>query len=172
MSEQNEQNAGSIGGDQVGKDKVGGDNFNVTTGNIKGSNVVGKGNTQTVTTTTTNNTASAGGPDEPGAPTSGANDTADGPGYTFEVKSIYGHKHQRGLVEIYVNGADFSALMLPDDARDLALNLLQCAEAAESDEILIRFLTQRIGLKDNRAKAGILNDFRQIRQQVEAEKGN
>lgn len=163
-----EQNTGSVGGDQVGKDKVGGDNFNVNTGTVA-NGVIGKGNTQTVNTTNTNNTASAGDPDEPGTPVSGANDS-DGPGYVFSVSSMYGHKNQRGLVEVHVNGADFSTQMFPDDARALGYSLLEAAEAAEGDEALIKFLTQRVGVTDERARAGILTDFRKIRQQTKGAK--
>lgn len=164
----NEQNAGSVGGDQVGKDKVGGDNFNVTTGNV-GHGVIGKGNSQNVTTTTTNNTAAAGSPDEPGTPVSGANDS-DGPGYVFSVSSMYGYEQRRGLVEIYVNGADFSVQFSPDDARALAYNLLEAAEAAESDETLIEFLNQRLKITADYAVAGILTDFRKIRAQIKGAK--
>jgi len=52
--------------------------------------------------------------------------------------------------------------MSPAEARDLAMNLLMCADASEGDAFLITFLRRRVGA-DNEAVAAILQEFRDWR---------
>jgi|GEM_PF-7042916 len=60
----------------------------------------------------------------------------------FVVTSLVGMNTGKPLVNIAGCGADVS--METSDARDLALNLLSCAEAAEQDLCLYRFLTEEM----------------------------
>lgn len=52
--------------------------------------------------------------------------------------------------------------MSPTEARDLALNLLMCADAAENDAFLVTFLRRKVKA-DDRAIAGILQEYRKWR---------
>jgi hypothetical protein len=52
-----------------------------------------------------------------------------------------------------------------DLARDLARNLLSCAEAAETDLVVTQWLKERMKVDDARA-AQILLDFRRIREAI------
>ena len=67
----------------------------------------------------------------------------DIPKYVFWVQGIFGMQSQKPLVLVTVNGADFSTTMSTSEARDLALNLLESAEAAEQDAFTIAFLKSR-----------------------------
>lgn len=80
----------------------------------------------------------------------------------FNVTSNFGHRTQQPFVMVAVNGSDFMAQMSPAEARDLAMNLLMCADASEGDAFLITFLRQRVGA-DNEAVAAILQEFREWR---------
>jgi hypothetical protein len=65
---------------------------------------------------------------------------------------------------VTVGEQDFMAQMSPSDARALALNLLECAEAAEGDAFLVTFLRKKV-LANDKAIASILQDFRKWREQ-------
>src|SRR5262245_1728747 len=89
-------------------------------------------------------------------------DFEDGPMYDVWVQSIFGQKTQQPLVAISVNGADFRMTITPPAARKIAFDLLECAEAAEIDALLIGFLRgKRI---PDPAIAQIILDFRKHRQ--------
>lgn len=79
------------------------------------------------------------------------------------VQSGFGHNTQQPFVEVVIHAADWSTQMSPANARELAFNLLQCADAAESDGFLVGFLRQRIGVDNMRAVAGVLVEFRDYR---------
>ena len=55
----------------------------------------------------------------------------------ISVESLSGTQHQRGLVRITIGKAN--TLMSPTKAREIAVYLLEAAEAAETDEAMIRF---------------------------------
>ena len=80
----------------------------------------------------------------------------------FHVTSNFGHRTQKPFVMVTVGEQDFMAQMSPDEARDLALNLLMCADAAENDAFLITFLRKRVKA-DDRAIAGLLAEYRKFR---------
>lgn len=82
----------------------------------------------------------------------------------FHVTSNFGHRTQKPFVMVTVGEQDFMAQMSPDEARDLAMNLLQCAEASENDAFLVTFLRKRVGA-DDRAIAGVLQEYRQWREE-------
>lgn len=81
----------------------------------------------------------------------------------FDVRSIYGATTRKGLVEITLGSQ--RAQFLPAKARELAEMLLECASAAEGDEILLRVL-DRAGLSPQRA-GQVLIAMRSERQIVE-----
>jgi hypothetical protein len=76
------------------------------------------------------------------------------------VGSGYGRTSQRGHVELVVN--DQLTQMDTKKAREIGLMLLEAAEAAESDEIMIGLLTQ-IGLTPE-GQQRVLLDLRELRQ--------
>jgi hypothetical protein len=80
----------------------------------------------------------------------------------FYVSAGFGGNTQQPFVQVLIEAADFVTKMSPGEARGLALNLLECADAAESDAFLITFLRQRVAASDE-AIAQVLEDFRQWR---------
>lgn len=84
-------------------------------------------------------------------------------GITFEVSSGFGHNTQQPYVQVLIQAADWMTQMPPSAAREVALNLLLCADAAESDGFLVTFLRERIGVEDMRAVASLLVEFRAYR---------
>ena len=81
---------------------------------------------------------------------------------TFWVTSLYGYKSKEPRVNFAMSGGEM-VQMSPEEARSLALNLLSCADAAESDGFVVEFLRDKVRI-DERASAGILNDFREWRE--------
>lgn len=92
-------------------------------------------------------------------------------GVTFEVSSGFGHNTQAPYVQVLIKKADWMTQMSPADARRVAHNLLACADAAESDGFLVGFLQKTVGVKDMRAIAGILVEFREYREQQQRGEG-
>lgn len=86
-------------------------------------------------------------------------------GISFEVSSGFGHNTQRSYVQVLIKAADWMTQMSPADARRVAINLLQCADAAESDGFLVGFLRSTIGVTDMRAVASLLVQFREYREE-------
>lgn len=91
----------------------------------------------------------------------------------LDVSTIYGHGSQQPIVELRLPKPSKKQPLAEqqrnliqlsvDEARDLALNLLQAAESAIGDAFLVDFMTQKIGL-DMPAVAHLLADFRQMRR--------
>jgi hypothetical protein len=80
----------------------------------------------------------------------------------FEVASIYGAHTQQGLVELTLNDHDKIQMDLPK-AREIVGMLQGAIEAAISDELLWKFLTNKVGIKPEAAAVALL-DFREFRQ--------
>lgn len=78
-----------------------------------------------------------------------------------EFASIYGAKTKQGLVEMKVD--DDSILLTKEKAREIRGLLDGAIEAAVTDELLMRFLIERIGM-DERVAVHALRDFRIMRQ--------
>jgi uncharacterized protein YfeS len=79
------------------------------------------------------------------------------------VSSGYGRSSQRGFVELTLD--EVRTQMESAKAREIGLMLIQAAEAAESDEIFLKLLTEKIGLQlDDHARGAFLLDLREIRQ--------
>jgi hypothetical protein len=89
--------------------------------------------------------------------------------YNIELASIYGAQTQRGLVEMLIrivgddNAKPIKIQMDIAKAKHVADMLVTAIEAAISDELLVRFLTRKVGLHPDAAAAALL-DFREMRQ--------
>ena len=84
-------------------------------------------------------------------------------GIVFEVMTGFGHNTQQPYVQIVIQSADWMTQMSPADAREVGMNLLAAAEAAEGDGFLVNFLRKTVGMADMRAVATLLLEFRQYR---------
>lgn len=80
----------------------------------------------------------------------------------FFVESIFGHVTKRGLVRLSY-GMMFDITVSPSEARMMAMSMLEAAEAAEVDEMLMGFLKDRVGVEDEMLQALVLVDFRTTR---------
>jgi len=90
----------------------------------------------------------------------------------FEVTSGFGANTQEPYVQILIHGGDFMTQMSPENARELAINLITAAEAADSDGFIMDFLKERVGIESIKDRASVLIEFRHYRetQRVEEEK--
>lgn len=79
----------------------------------------------------------------------------------FWATTIFGAKTHKGLVRLELDGNEL-VLLEPDNARELALNILRAAEAAETDEFIWRFATSTLNA-DERTALALLRDMRQFR---------
>ncbi len=76
--------------------------------------------------------------------------------------SIFGAQLRKGLVKL-VHDKNVIAMMTPAEARSWAMNILEAAEAAETDEFLMEVFKEKVGLDDAHAVA-VLADFRKHRE--------
>ncbi|SRR6266404_5275505 len=60
---------------------------------------------------------------------------------------------------------DYEGQILPSEAREICLNLLDVAHAAEADSFLYTLIVDKIGL-EKEAAYGVLQDFRTYREQM------
>lgn len=81
----------------------------------------------------------------------------------ISVTSGFGHNTQQPFVEMTIRRADWTTQMSPAMARELALNLLAAADAAESDGFVVGFFRDHIGLEMSHV-AGLLMEFRDYRE--------
>ena len=79
----------------------------------------------------------------------------------IQIASILSHRTKQGMVEFSINGE--KALMDIPKAKEVAGMLTEAIEAAISDTLIFQFLTQRVGLPEDKAAAALL-DFRELRQ--------
>ena len=77
------------------------------------------------------------------------------------VSSAFGLNTRRPYL---IEGADWMTLMSPDNARELAMNLLEAAEAAESDGFMVHFMKNAMEIDDDGAFASVLSEFRKYRE--------
>jgi hypothetical protein len=83
---------------------------------------------------------------------------------TINVTSGYGHNTRQPFVQIQMEYPKDHPLQLePNEARDLAANLLQAAEAAEQDAFIFEFHSTLGGERDDKLGAGVLFQFREWR---------
>lgn len=80
----------------------------------------------------------------------------------INVTSGYGYNTHEPFVEI--NAPKKRIQMTPENARDLALNLLQAVEASYSDAYLVEFFTSEAVGMPMPGAVGILAEFRKWRE--------
>jgi len=80
---------------------------------------------------------------------------------TIEIGTILSHRTKEGMVEFVLNGE--KTQMDLAKAREVLGMLSGAIEAAVSDTLIYKFLTEKIGLPENAAAAALL-DFRELRQ--------
>ena len=80
----------------------------------------------------------------------------------INVTSGYGFNTRQPFVEIHTDKLKEHLQLLPKEARDLAQNLLQAAEAAEQDAFMFEFFSKDLKVGDQ-AAAGIISQFRKWR---------
>lgn len=82
---------------------------------------------------------------------------------TISIASIVSSKDRKPYVQI--QWSELKAQLSPTEARQHAYNILECANAAEMDAILVRFLSDKVGLDDVNV-ATILSEFRSYREEL------
>lgn len=75
-------------------------------------------------------------------------------------ESLFGAETRKPIVQM--SNAGDRIQMSPAEARDLALNLLECAEAAEMDAMVFNWMTTQIKATEQQALK-VLLDFRGLR---------
>lgn len=81
------------------------------------------------------------------------------------VSSGYGANTRQPFVELELELRDDGTIQIsPDEARDLASNLFQAAEASESDAFLVEFHTEKAELPLEKA-AALLDMYRRWRKE-------
>jgi len=81
---------------------------------------------------------------------------------------MYGAETRKGLVELSYeneNGLGFIGICTPTEARAFALSIIEAAESAETDQLVMDWLRERIGVKDDQSAVQVLKDFRDRREQ-------
>lgn len=79
----------------------------------------------------------------------------------FVVSSIYGYTSKKPYVNVEVSMSPMQ--MSPAKAREIALLFLECADASESDAVLIGYAKDVLDLGE-RGAAQLLNQFRHYRE--------
>lgn len=79
---------------------------------------------------------------------------------SFDVSSGYGANTRKPFVQVEVGGMETQ--MSPEEARALGLNLLEAAEAAQSDEAIVLFCLDVLHL-DMQTAVASLAAYRKIR---------
>ncbi|MDP3717116.1 MAG: hypothetical protein Q8T13_05020 [Acidobacteriota bacterium] len=83
------------------------------------------------------------------------------PGAAITVSSLVSRRDGQGKVDFQLNG-EMTQMDL-DKAREVVGMLQGAIEAAVSDQLIVQFLTEKIGLDTDRANAALI-DFREMRQ--------
>lgn len=85
---------------------------------------------------------------------------AETPNDNIEVGSGYGSEGPHVILSVN----ETRTQMAPAKAREIALFLLEAAEAAVSDAVVMTLLREKVGITDQKRLAMILLDVREIRQ--------
>ena len=85
---------------------------------------------------------------------------------TILVSSGFGSKARKPFVVIESEDLDKPLQISPDDARNLAMNLLRAAEAADTDAFLVDFMKDTL---DPQQIASLLYEFRNAREKFRNE---
>jgi hypothetical protein len=77
------------------------------------------------------------------------------------VTSLLSHRTKAGLVQVDINGTRVQLEIAK--AREVTAMLHEAIEAAISDQLMFQFLTQKVGLSEDKAAAALI-DVREMRQ--------
>lgn len=80
---------------------------------------------------------------------------------TVEIATILSHRTKQGMVEFTLNGEKTQWDIAK--AKEICEMLHGAIEAAISDTLVYSFLTQRVGMSDEKASMALM-DFRELRQ--------
>ena len=84
---------------------------------------------------------------------------------TINVTSVIAASDHRPFVQMMWGNE--KAQFTPEEARLHAYGILEAADAAESDAIMVGFLEDKLGKNlDNQSLSVLLNDFRELRQRT------
>lgn len=86
----------------------------------------------------------------------------DNPEMTLWAEAMYGMDTRRGLVSLSAHPA---ITVTPGEARDYAHNIIEAADAAEVDEILVQFIEAKFKLPLGEV-VPLLREFRSLRAGV------
>ena len=78
-----------------------------------------------------------------------------------DVRSIFGFQSRQPLVELQIG--EQTHQMGPDEARTIARLLFECAEAADTDGLVVAYFTGTLGVTFDQVLP-ILRDWRGLRQ--------
>lgn len=87
----------------------------------------------------------------------------------FRVSSIYGYKSQKPYVNVETSMSPMQCS--PAKAREMALMLLEAADASESDAVVIGFARDALGMSET-DQAKLVNQFRQYRETARGKAAN
>ena len=82
-------------------------------------------------------------------------------GADITVSTLLSSRTKEGRIDFTLNG-ELTQMDL-DKAREVVSMLQSAIEAAISDEVVYRFLTEKVGMEPERASAALI-DFRELRQ--------
>lgn len=80
---------------------------------------------------------------------------------TVEIATILSHRTKQGVVEFMLNGEKTQWEI--DKAKEIHRMLGEAIEAAVSDSLIYAFMTQRVGMSEDKAST-VLLEFRELRQ--------
>ncbi len=80
---------------------------------------------------------------------------------SINISSVISSRDGRPFVQLKWSGD--GCQLTPDEARQHAYRILDAANAAETDSIMVRFLQERVGI-DFKSIVPILRDFREFRE--------
>ena len=83
---------------------------------------------------------------------------------TIQVGSVVSSRDFRPFVQL--KWGSEGCQMTPDEARAHAYIILDAANAAETDAIMVGFLREKVGLKETVDIGVILKDFRELREKA------
>lgn len=83
---------------------------------------------------------------------------------TIMVTSGYGGNTRQPFVELKTDKLKAPLQLSPEEARDLAQNILEAAEAAEQDAFMFEYVSKDLNAGE-RAAAGIISAFRKWRDE-------
>jgi hypothetical protein len=84
----------------------------------------------------------------------------------LHVESMYGAHGKKGVV--CLSWGDNAGVLTPKEARAHAALIIECAAAAENDELFVKFMVEKVGIEERQA-AMALGDLRIMRDTKDEE---